>query len=69
MFLADSVQPAAQPVSLAWHNERNACQLFRCDRVIRKRRQQGMGANQKKLFFKDRSGAPAQDFIFLKDNG
>ncbi len=53
----------AAAVSLAWHNEQVLPGVQANDRVIRKRRQQGMGPIRKAVL-QDRSGAPAQDFIF-----
>lgn len=69
VLLANSVQPAAQAMSLAWHNQRDGGKLVRRDAIAGQRRQHVMGANQEQTFLKNGSGAPAQDLLFLENDG
>ena len=69
VLLANRLQPTAQAVALAWHNQRQGGELVMGNRVIRQRGQQRMGANQEQALFEHRSGAPAQDLLLLEDDG
>ena len=68
MLLANCLQPAAQAMALAWHNQRQGGELVRGDVVLLQGGQQRMGANQEQAFFQHRSGAPAQDLFLLEND-
>lgn len=52
MLLANRLQPAAQPMPQAWHNQRDSGELVRRDAIVGKGSQYLMGANQKQTLFK-----------------